>query len=99
MKTVALCLIALLCVVILFGCDADRLFPKSQQDATVTEEEAKQAALEHAGFTEDEVSYLHVSWDDDGHYDVEFRQDRYEYEYEVHGDTGEILNFEKDFDD
>lgn len=98
MKTLALCLTTLLCVVLLLGCDAGR---QQQQDATITEEEAKEIALEHAGLTEEEVTYIHVEWDGDrpGHYDIEFRQDRYEYEYEIHGDTGEIMKSEKDFDD
>ena len=30
------------------------------------------------------------------HYDVEFRTDRWEYEYEIHAQTGEILSFERD---
>ena len=65
----------------------------------LTPEQAKVIALSHAGFTADQVTGLRAEFDvDDGvaHYDVEFRQDRWEYEYEIHSQNGGILSFEKD---
>lgn len=62
-------------------------------------EDAQSIALRHAGFTADQVNRLHIELDVDDrvpHYDVQFHQDRWEYEYEIHAETGEILSHEKD---
>lgn len=67
--------------------------------AQLTREEAQAIALENAGFTADQVTYLRADYEiDDGvpQYDVEFHQGRWEYEYEIHAETGKILSFEKD---
>lgn len=67
--------------------------------AQLTGEEAQAIALEHAGFTPEQVTYLRADYEiDDGvpQYDVEFHQGRWEYEYEIHAETGKILSFEKD---
>ena len=65
----------------------------------ITAEEAQAIALSHAGFTAEQVSFLRTEpelRDRVPHYDVEFRVDRWEYEYEIHAETGEILSFERD---
>ena len=65
----------------------------------ITTEEAQVIALAHAGLTADQVTGLRASFDrDDGvpEYEVEFRQDRWEYEYEIHAETGAILSWDKD---
>lgn len=69
--------------------------------ATITKEQAEELALKHAGFTRDTVRRLHTEFDRDrvDHYDVSFYQDRYEYDYEIDAQTGEILDFDKDYDD
>ncbi len=67
--------------------------------ASLTKEEAEAIALKHAGFTNAQVSYLRTEYDIDDRipeYDVEFREGRWEYEYEIHAETGAILSFEKD---
>ncbi len=69
--------------------------------AAVTPEQAQQIALDHAGFTADQVMGLRTELDrDDGivHYDVEFHQGQYEYDYEIHAQTGQILKSEKERD-
>lgn len=68
---------------------ADRLSP----------EKAQEIALAHAGFTADRVSRLHTEFEYDDRapqYDVSFREGRWEYEYEIHAETGEILSWERD---
>lgn len=73
--------------------------PLNTTSATLTEEEATAIALEHAGFTADQVNYLHTEYEiDDGipQYEVEFHQDRYEYDYAINAETGAILSFSKD---
>ena len=67
----------------------------------LTAEEAKSIALAHAGLRADQVTGLRAEKDrDDGLwiFEVEFRQGRLEYEYEIHAQTGKILSWEKDDD-
>ncbi len=73
--------------------------PKSER---LTKEEARNIALKDAGLTKDQVSRLKVEFDyDDGvpEYDVEFTHDGWEYEYEIHAETGAIRSRDKDRDD
>lgn len=65
----------------------------------ISREEAEKIALEHAGFTGDQIKYLHTEYEiDDGRpqYEVSFHQDRWEYDYEIDAETGAIISFEKD---
>ncbi len=69
-------------------------------DATyITDEAAKLSAFAEAGVTEDAVTKLKIKMDCDHRtmvYEVEFTVDGIEYEYEIHAQTGEILDFEID---
>ena len=68
----------------------------------LTREEAIAIALKDAGFTQDQVTGLRAEFDYDDsrpEYDVDFRQGRYEYDYEIHAETGKILSRDKDRDD
>lgn len=70
--------------------------------AAITEEDAKRIALEHAKLTAETVTGLRAGLDrDDGrdYYDVSFYHDGYEYDYEIDAKSGNILDFDKDFDD
>ena len=66
----------------------------------VTEEQAREAALSHAGLTADQVTFVRSELDrDDGRlmYDVEFYDSSYsEYDYEIDAATGEILSYDYD---
>lgn len=67
--------------------------------ARLTPEEVQAIALQHAGFTADQVQYLRTEYEIDDRvpqYDVQFHEGRWEYEYEIHAETGVILSFEKD---
>lgn len=69
--------------------------------AKLTHEEARDLALQHAGFTVDQVRQLEVELDrDDGtvHYDVDFEKDGYDYEYEINAANGNILKSQKERD-
>ena len=70
------------------------------QAAAVTEEQAREAALSHAGLTADQVTFVRSELDrDDGRlmYDVEFYTSDYkEYDYEIDASTGEILSYDYD---
>ena len=65
----------------------------------ISEEEAQRIALEHAGLKADQVKGLRAHYDvDDGvpEYEVEFRYDGWEYEYEIHAETGDIRSYDRD---
>lgn len=69
------------------------------EEAGITEEEARQIALDNAGFTADQVQRLRTEFEiDDGirQYDVQFYEGDWEYEYEIEAQTGRILSFDKD---
>jgi len=71
----------------------------TEKSARITGEEAKQKALKHAGLNAGDVKGLRAEFEVDdkiAHYDVLFSYDRWDYEYEIHAETGEILSFEKD---
>ena len=75
--------------------------PVSGDAAALTLEQAQEIALNHAGFTADQVTNLRGHYDlDDGvpEYEVEFFQNGWEYDYTIHADTGDILEFDKDND-
>ena len=76
--------------------------PPAAVSAYLTREEALDIALSHAGLTGDKISRLERSFDwDDGRpeWDIEFTCDGYEYSYEIHAETGAILDWEKEWDD
>ena len=91
---VILCLVAAVTAVVLYKV----LAPQPE----LTEEQALTIALEHAGLTEEQVSYLNAHLDrDDGRwvYEIEFREGRIEYEYAVRASDGKIVDYDKDWDD
>lgn len=64
-------------------------------------EKAKSIALNHAGVSASQTTELKVERDtDDGvlEYEVEFKAGGKEYEYTIHGGTGQILKSESDWD-
>ena len=67
---------------------------------TITEAQARQIALDHAGLSASQVTFLKSSLDyDDGRqvYDVEFYSSDYtEYDYEIDAATGDILSYDSD---
>ncbi len=68
----------------------------------LTPEQAKEIALQHAGLTKDQVTRLKAEYDyDDGRpeYDVEFYYNGWEYDYDIHAQTGKILRSDKEIDD
>ena len=90
---VILCLVAATAVV---------LYKVFAPQPELTEEQALAIALEHAGLTEEQVSYLNAHLDrDDGRwvYEIEFREGRIEYEFAVNASSGKIVDFDKDWDD
>ena len=68
----------------------------------ITESKAKAIALEHAQLKESEVRIKKVKFDHDhdrAEYEIEFHQGRTEYEYTIDATTGQILDYDMDYDD
>ena len=68
----------------------------------ITKEIAVSTALADAGLTVNQVTALRTDFDYDHgipEYEVEFRYEGYEYDYEIHAVTGEILAVSKDRDE
>lgn len=73
--------------------------PSNHASPVLTLEEAQSIALNHAGFAADQVTALHTEYEIEHgvpQYEVEFHYDGWEYDYEIHADTGEILSYRKD---
>lgn len=72
--------------------------PKAEK---LTAEEAQKLALAHTGLTVEEVTGLRSEYDVERgipEWDIDFRCGDWEYDYEVHAETGEILKREKEYD-
>lgn len=68
----------------------------------ITAEQAKEIALNHAGYIEDEVGFAKVKLDfENGRviYEVEFYVGQNEYDYEIDATTGNILSYDYDIED
>ena len=70
--------------------------------SVVGETAAREAALAHAGLTENQVTFIQskLEWDDGRQiYDVEFYTTDYkEYDYEIDAASGEVISFDYDAD-
>ena len=67
--------------------------------AYITAEEAKSAALTHAGVSEGSVAQLEIEFDsEDGLmvYEVEFYANGAEYDYDINARTGEVVKFSRE---
>lgn len=70
--------------------------------STISEAKAKEIALAHAGVAASEISKYKADMDTDHGitvYELEFKAGGYEYEYEIHAATGEIIKVDKEWDD
>lgn len=67
--------------------------------APLSPAQIEQIALTHAGVSEDDAVYLHSYYEiDDGvpEYEVSFYADYVEYDYTIHAETGDILEYDRD---
>ncbi len=69
-------------------------------ETKISADRAKEIALNNAGLTENEVTFVRTEKDrDDGRvvYEVEFySKDNKEYDYEIDAETGDIISFDED---
>lgn len=71
----------------------------AQQSASITEDQAKAAALKHAKVDGDAATFTKVALgDDDGTlvYEIDFTVNDTEYDYEIDATTGEVRSYEQD---
>ena len=76
--------------------------PEPSSPVLLTKEEAEKIALDHAGLSADQVQRLRAELDYERgkpEYEVDFRVDRWEYDYDIDAQTGEIRSWDKDWDD
>jgi len=65
----------------------------------ITEEEARDIALKHAGHEADKVKGLRTEYElDDGipEYEITYYFENKEYDYTIHGETGDIISYDWD---
>ncbi len=73
--------------------------PTMELGQMLTPQQAQDAALEQAGFTQEDVIGLHATIEIEGgipYYEVTFRSGHVEYAYRIHAETGKVLSAEKD---
>ncbi len=69
--------------------------------AGITANDAKDAALSHAGLEESQVSDIDVDLDRDNGkliYEVDFNSGNTEYDYDINAETGEVISADKSRD-
>lgn len=80
----------------------DKTKAVKETSGNISVEKAKENVLEHAGYKEKEVTFTKSKLDkDDGVsvYDIEFRVNGLEYEYEVNAATGKIVDYDVEEED
>ncbi len=81
--------------------DTREVTPDTSKAGYISVEEAKAAALKHAGLDANEVIFEEATFDGSdriAHYDIEFRKGNTEYDYEINAKTGAVMDSEKDYD-
>ncbi|WP_294561859.1 PepSY domain-containing protein [uncultured Traorella sp.] len=74
----------------------------AQTSSGITADRAKEIALSHAGLTADQIRKYEVERDYENGiivYEIDFKSGNYEYEYEINGTTGAIIQSKREFDD
>ena len=65
----------------------------------IDELKAKEIALKHAGFSEDQITNYKITTDDDtGYYEVEFNADNKEHEVDIDPANGQVIKYNIDLD-
>ena len=67
--------------------------------APITTDDAQAIALTHAGVSASKAANVKVEYDkEDGRYDVDFRYNNYEYDYEIHHTSGKVISHDKEYE-
>ena len=71
----------------------------TEATGTLTEAQAQQIALDYLDISADQTTRMHTTYEVDGgvpQFDIEFRQGDWEYEFEIHAESGQILSFDQE---
>lgn len=85
--------------VIKYSKEALTLPAMNSSNGIITAEEAKNAALSHAGLNASEVTFTKAKLDyDDGRaeYEIEFNSSSDKYEYDINASTGKVIKYSKE---
>ena len=86
-------LMILLAVLLLAGCSSGKAA------GMLTAEEAEEIALENAGLTREDVTFLRSEYEVDRgvpQYEVDFIHNGQEYDYHISAENGQILEYSQD---
>lgn len=75
--------------------------PATDTAKKISEEEALDIALKHAGFNKEQVDRIRTEYEVDDRvpeYEIQYYYDNMEYEYTIHAETGEIISYDWDND-
>ena len=85
--------------IVSYDYDAEHYTPSASDGSYIGKARAKEIALDHAGLTAGQVTFVYVELDyDNGNweYEVEFYRNSTEYDYEIDATTGAILSWDHD---
>ncbi|MFI3254057.1 MAG: hypothetical protein R3Y63_06920 [Eubacteriales bacterium] len=69
--------------------------PPEEESSSLTETEAKDLALDHAGVSFSQITQISASTDEEENFIVEFVMGDFIYHYEISAQTKEVLSYEK----
>jgi len=96
-----ICLLAIVALTLLSGNVFAATNPFNNNNQHISEAEAKTIALNHAGLSAAQVTFIKSHLErDNGRmtYDVEFYSDNVEYDYEIDAVSGSIIEFDRDIE-
>ena len=71
----------------------------SAKSNLLTQEEAEDIAIEHVGLSRSQVQNVRSEYDYENgiqKYEVEFSSEEWEYEFEIHAETGSVISYDKE---
>ena len=97
---VSILFLSILSSLFIIGCSQNNQQIQTEKSHIISVDDAKDYALNHAGLTENQATFVRSERDmDDGrlNYDVKFyTNDGLEYDYEIDSSTGKVLRFDID---
>lgn len=73
--------------------------PTEKTAEAIGKEKASAIALDHAGVSAGKATNVKVEYDrEDRKYDVDFHYGSYEYDYEIHAETGKVISHDKEYE-
>ena len=101
MKKLLALIIAVMVLALAAGCSQSHHDHNAPQSSTtlITKEQAKAIAFEHANVTNRLIRDFEIELDREHNeisYEIEFKSGGFEYEYDIHAETGKVLMANRD---